>query len=172
MSEELSDATANEMEIEKEDEEDSFWDAFDNDSLLTSEKADEGEATNESQSSDLSQPVDTLSLVQERVAHMKKHFRYITDSLKQMLEEQQINELKTREIADKYNAVKYSKSGSDIASPRSSDQSDRSEQPELQSDQSYPIDLSEEPELHLIVERIGDAVACQTFENDFCYESD
>ncbi|KAH8369569.1 hypothetical protein KR093_000199 [Drosophila rubida] len=153
MSEELSDATANEMEIAHGDEEDSFWDAFDNDSLLNSEKADEPETANGSQgSSENSQSVEMLTLVQERVSHMKSHFSYITGKLKQMLHEQQVRKLKTREIVDKYDAVKYSQSGGDIASSQPTEQCEAEWEP------------SEEPEF--IMERIGDAVGYQHIGTD------
>ncbi|KAH8406133.1 hypothetical protein KR215_005577 [Drosophila sulfurigaster] len=156
MSEELSDATTNEMEIQKEDEEDSFWDAFDNDLLLNSEKTEETtETTNESsESSEKTQSMDMLSAVQERVSQLKKHFSYITDRLKQMLQEQQDDKLRSSEMVEKYCGVKYTESGGDIASTLLSDQSVESEEPDLQ----------------FIVERIGDTVACQTIENDPCFD--
>lgn len=153
MSEEVIKVIVNEIESEQDEEEDSFWDASDNESLLNSEKADELQATNENSecgevdadadadASDMPQCLDKLKIIHERVARIMKRVGFLSDSLKKVHQE-----LKTYSSEKDGVALKYTKSCGDIGST-----------------QTDPLD---KPELNMLVERIGDSVACQTIENN------
>ncbi|KAM8708767.1 hypothetical protein ACLKA7_015696 [Drosophila subpalustris] len=152
MSEEIIEAIATEIETvrdDEEEEEDSFWDASDNESLLTSEKADDLLTTNENSevgelvtdSTDMPQCLDKLKIIHERVARIMKRVGFLSDSLKKVHQE-----LKTYSNEKDDDALKFAKSCGDIGST-----------------QTDPLD---KPELNMLVERIGDTVACQTIEDN------